>query len=194
MRVSGALVAASAQNSLSKRAALLSLPIYRCMGMGSFEEAPLEMTHRVLQRLSSTYSHVSQTLAPPLSDEEASLLVTTPLKESTVDELEGLSRDLEASGVNYGDHRTEASLDRKSIILNNFCATLERLEQVDRLEATKVKCLELSQMHKALFPDKAPYASTYTKEGFGNLFSRAQRGKLCVNDEFRPVLKAVFGK
>jgi hypothetical protein len=142
--------------------------------------------------LEGVYAQVSQPLDPPLNDEEATLLVTGSLEASTVTKLALLSRQLEDTAASYNEHSTQASLDRKSIILNDFCSTLEALSRLNRIEWIRVQCLELSQMHSILYPSKPPYRNTDTKEGFGALFAKTHGGNLCVNDSFRPVFKAVF--
>jgi hypothetical protein len=174
--------------------ALTSLPTYLYIGIPKDlrQEAPTNMTHIALQRLSPIYAQVSQSLDPPLNDEEATLLVTGSLEASTVTKLALLSRQLEDTAAHYNEHSTQPSLDKKSVILNNFCSTLEELSRLNRIEWVRVQCLELSQMHASLYPSKAPYRNTDTKEGFGVLFAKTQRGHLCVNDSFRPVFRAVF--
>lgn len=187
---------ANAQEALiNKKQLLAHLPMQNCMGIEAQanEEAIEEVTHRVLQQISSTYQAVSACLQNPLTPQEAAQLVRGSLRESTINALAELSFNLENCGSNYADHAMPSSLDKKAVCLRNFMDFLENLEQVDRIEAIKVMCLELSEMHRHLHPNKRAYANHDTKEGLRILVQKVWGGKVCINDSFRPVLKAVFG-
>lgn len=115
---------------------------------------------------------------------------TTPLKESTVDNLSALSQYLEFAGIGGNAN------DLKSIYLNEFNGYLEAMKKSDLDEFLKIASMNIWKMVSTIsLSDRGAhlYGEKGLQLGFLHWFKNVRAGNTCVNDEFRPRMSRLFG-